>query len=272
MALVAVGAAVAATLDGSRCQRAAGCSADPVKSSLSGVWVAQVTVAVLGVLAMSSEYDTPQIRLTLAAMPRRLPVMVAKATVVAGLVVAAGAIGTCLALVAGRSVLAANGFGAAAGSPRWSLTGGLTVRAALGTVGYLVLVATLALGVAAVVRDAAVAIVSVLGLLFLFPLLGLVLTDATWQHRLHRYSPMDAGLAVQATRGLDHLVNRPLGRPGRPRRLQRRHPPRRHEHLPDPRLLTSRRGDGRRSQRQPAGMMAGVPSTTRVALVTGEAR
>lgn len=206
VALVAVGAAVAAMLDGSRCQPAAGCSADPVKSSLSGVWVAQVAVAVLGVLAMSSEYDTPQIRLTLAAMPRRLPVMVAKATVVAGLVVAAGAIGTFLALVAGRSVLATNGFGAAAGSPRWSLTGGLTVRAALGTVGYLVLVAMLALGVAAVVRDAAVAIVSVLGLLFLFPLLGLVLTDATWQHRLHRYSPMDAGLAVQATRGLDHLV------------------------------------------------------------------
>jgi ABC-2 type transport system permease protein len=32
-------------------------------------------------------------------------------------------------------------------------------------------------------------------------------SDPRWQHRLHRFSPMDAGLAIQSTRNLtaDHI-------------------------------------------------------------------
>jgi ABC-2 type transport system permease protein len=208
--LVVAGAALAATLDPDRCATGASCSLDPVKASLGGVWVAQIAVCTLGVLAVTSEYDTPQIAVTLAAMPRRLPVLLAKTGVVVGLVAGAAAVGTTGALVAGRLVLAHNGFAAAAatGATLPSLADGPTVRAGVGTALYLALVAVLAVGVATMLRDAASALVSVLGLLFLFPLLGIVLTDPAWQHRLHRFAPMEAGLAVQATRGLDDL---PIG-------------------------------------------------------------
>jgi len=196
--LVVVGAALAATVDADRCGNGAGCPVDPVKTSLGGVWIAQIAVCVLGVLAVSTEYDTAQIGVTLAAMPRRLAVLVAKAVAVVSLVVGAAAAGTLGALVAGRVVLA--------GPVRPSLTDALTARAGLGTTLYLALVSVLAVGSAAVLREAASAIVAVLGLLFLFPLLGLVITDPAWQQRLHRYAPMDAGLTVQATRDLDRLA------------------------------------------------------------------
>ena len=191
VAQVAVGAAVAASLDPAR-------APDPVRSSLAGVWAAQVAVVVLGVLAMSSEYETPQIRVTLAAVPRRVAVLAAKAAAVAALVAGAGVLGTAGSLAAGRLVLAGNGLAV----PLWT---GSTARAAAGTVCYLVLVALLALGLGTLVRDAAVAIVATLAALFLFPMLGLVVSDPAWQHRLHRYAPMDAGLAVQATRRLGDL-------------------------------------------------------------------
>jgi ABC-2 type transport system permease protein len=66
----------------------------------------------------------------------------------------------------------------------------------------------LALGVAAVVRDTAVAIGAVLGLLFLFPILAGLATDPHWQRRLQQIGPMPAGLAIQATTELKSL---PIG-------------------------------------------------------------
>jgi len=206
-ALVVMGAAVAATLDASRCPQGGGpCAVDPVKASLGGVWVAQIAVAVLGVLAVSTEYEPPQIRVTLAAVPRRSAVLLAKVGVVVEAVAGAATGGTLGALAAGRLVLTTNGFAAAApgGAGVVSLADGPTARAAVGTVCYLTLVAVLALGLATVVRDAALALVAVLGLLYLFPLLALVITDPTWQHRIHRYAPMEAGLAVQTTRDVGH--------------------------------------------------------------------
>ena len=63
---VTVGAAAAAAV---KCQ-AAGCGMDPAKISLTGIDLGQAVVAVLAVLAVSAEYSTGMIRVTLAAVPR----------------------------------------------------------------------------------------------------------------------------------------------------------------------------------------------------------
>ena len=83
---VAVSAAAAAA---TRCP-AAGCGQDPAKVSLTGVYLGQVVVAVVAVLAISGEYSSGMIRTTLAAMPRRTTVLAAKAALVTGLTLAAG--------------------------------------------------------------------------------------------------------------------------------------------------------------------------------------
>ena len=50
-----------------------------------GYYFAQMTIAVLGVLTITGEYSTGMIRSTLAAVPRRLPALWAKALVLAAL-------------------------------------------------------------------------------------------------------------------------------------------------------------------------------------------
>lgn len=68
-------------------------------------------------------------------------------------------------LLAGRPICPAGGFTAAHGYPLLSLSPGPTLRVALDSVLYLVLIALFSLGVATAVRDSAAAIGTVLGVL-----------------------------------------------------------------------------------------------------------
>ena len=146
------------------------CAEDPAKISLTGVYLGQAVVAILAVLAISGEYSTGMIRTTLAAMPRRA---------------------TCWpprrpsspawswppepSPCSARCWPGGSSCPATASAPRTatrlSLASGPVLRAAVGSVLYLALIALLSLGAAAAVRDSAAAIGIVLGLLYLFPIL-----------------------------------------------------------------------------------------------------
>jgi ABC-2 type transport system permease protein len=149
------------------------------------------------------------IRTTLTAMPRRPAVLAAKAAIVGGLALAAGTIAVAGSVLAGRLILPGNGFTAARGFPLESLTHGPVLRAAAGSVLYLALIGLLSLGIAAVLRDAAVAIGVVLGLLYLFPIVAALAANPNWQRHLEQIGPMTAGLAIQATIGLRSLAISP---------------------------------------------------------------
>ncbi|GAA2119600.1 ABC transporter permease subunit [Actinomadura alba] len=198
---VAVSAAAAATVT---CPSAR-CNYDAAKLSLMGIQVSQAIVAILAVLAISGEYSTGMIRTTLTAMPRRATVLAAKAAILTGLTLAAGTIAVLASVLAGRLILPGNGFTPAHGYPPLSLADAPTLRAAAGSVLYLVLIALLSLGIAAAVRDSAAAIGAVLGVLYLLPIIGSMISDPDWQRLLWKISPMNAGLAVQATTDLTDL-------------------------------------------------------------------
>jgi ABC-2 type transport system permease protein len=184
------------------------CTADTTKVSLTGVMLGQAAVATLAVLAMSGEYSTGMIRVTLAAMPRRPAMLAAKAAVLTGVVAAVGAIAVGASLLAGHFLEPGNGFTTRNGFAALSLAHGPTLRAAAGSVLYLALVALLSLGAATALRDSAAAITVVLGLRYICPILGDVLLNPVWQHRVERWAPTDAGLAIQATRNIGRL---PIG-------------------------------------------------------------
>jgi ABC-2 type transport system permease protein len=164
-----------------------------------------VVVAVVAVLAISGEYSSGMIRTTLAAMPRRTAVLAAKAALVTGLTLAAGTLAILGSLLAGRIILPGHGFTAAHGFAPLSLADGLVLRAAAGSVLYLALIALLGLGAATAVRDSAVAIGLVLGLLYLFPIVAGVVSDPYVRRHLQQIGPMTAGLEIQATTGLRSL-------------------------------------------------------------------
>jgi ABC-2 type transport system permease protein len=194
-------AAVAAT----SCPASMQCAVDPAKLSLAGVQFGQAVVAILAVLTLCNEYSTGMIKITLTAMPRRLEMYAAKAIITAGVVLVASAAAVLGSVLAGNLILPGHGFTAARGFHPVSLGYGPVLRAAGGSVLYLGLIALLSLGIAAIVRDSAVSIGSVLAVLYLFPIVLAFVTDPTWQHRLERWTPTNAGLAIQATTGVRNL-------------------------------------------------------------------
>ncbi len=179
--------------------------ADPAKISLTGIDLGQAVVVVLAVLAVGGEYSTGMIRLTLAAMPRRLTVLSAKAAVLTGCVTAAGVVAVLGSMLAGRLILPGRGLSAANGYSLLSLANGPDLRAAVGSVLYLALIALLALGVTTAVRDSGVAVGLVLALLYLFPIVSAVIPDQVLARHLEQVAPMTAGLYIEATTGVQSL-------------------------------------------------------------------
>jgi ABC-2 type transport system permease protein len=202
LAMIALTAGLGAVAAGSARCAYAGCGQDPAKLSLTGIDLGQAVVAILAVLAVSGEYSTGMIRVTLAAAPRRWTVLAAKAAVLTAVVLPAGAVAVLGSLLAGRLLLPGRGFTAAHGYAALSVGDGPVLRAAFGSVLYLALIALLSLGAATAIRDSALAIGAVLGLLYLFPVIAAGLArNQSWYRHLEQIGPMTAGLAIQATTG-----------------------------------------------------------------------
>lgn len=124
---------------------------------------------------------------TLAAIPQRTTVLMAKSTVVAALALAAGIATVAGSLLVTRAIPTAD---------RLTLTDGPTLRAAFSSVLYLALVGLLATGTAVAIRGAAATTTAVLGLLYLFPLAAQLVGNPSWQRRLQHVGPTTGGLAV----------------------------------------------------------------------------
>jgi ABC-2 type transport system permease protein len=199
----------AAAVGATHCPQNLTCPVDTTKLSLTGIQCGQAVVAILAVLMVSNEYSSGMMRVTLAAMPRRQAVLAAKAILLAALVLAAGAVAVFGSVLAGHLILPGHGFTAARGFPPVWLSYGPALRAASGSVLYLGLIALMSLGVAVIVRDSAVSIGVVLALLYLFPIILSFIGNVHWQHRLERWTPTVAGLAIQDTTGLRSLVITP---------------------------------------------------------------
>ena len=177
---------------------------DPTKISLVGVDLGQAIVAMLGVLVISEEYSTGMIRTTLSAIPRRIMVLATKVVNLIVLSAVASALGVGGSILAGRLLLSHAGVGPSSGYPLISLGNEPTLRAAAGSVMYLVLIALFALGIAAAIRDTAVSIGVVLALLYVFPILAATI-QGSWHRHLEQLGPMTAGMSIQSTTGLSSL-------------------------------------------------------------------
>jgi ABC-2 type transport system permease protein len=169
---------------------AAVASFDPTAVSLTGVQLAELAVGILGVLLVAGEYATGTIRVSFAAVPRRLPVLWGKAVVV-GLATLVLCLPAALAaFLVGQSVLSAKHLDIALGDPG-------VARAVLGSALYLSAVGLLGLGLGALLRSTAGAVAGLFGVLFAPQLLTGLLPGA-WSDHIYPYLPVPAGVAVTA--------------------------------------------------------------------------
>lgn len=161
---------------------------DPTSYSLSGLFLAQMAVGVLGVLLITSEYATGQIRATLGATPQRLTVLATKAVTFAAVVLSVGLVISFSAFTIGQAIFSAKGIGA-------SLAGSGVLRAVIGGSLYLAGVGVLGLGLGTIIRRTAGAIAALVGVLLVVPLVGTFL-PAAWNQSVTKYFPAQAGTAV----------------------------------------------------------------------------
>src|SRR5262252_2203116 len=135
---------------------AAVASFDPAAISLSGVQLAQIAVGVLGVLLVTSEYATGLIRTTFAAVPRRLPMLWAKAALLAAAITAISLPAAFAAFAGGQSILSRRHLSVPLSQPG-------VARAVIGSALYLAVVGLLGLGLGALLRSTAAGIAALFG-------------------------------------------------------------------------------------------------------------
>lgn len=163
--------------------------------ALFGVPFALIALGVLGVLTTSGEYTTGMIRSTLAAVPRRLPVLWAKAVVYGAVAFAVGVTGVFVSFAISSGIL--SGTDVAMG---FSDDG---VVASLFGVGlYLGLVGVIGVALGALLRSSAGGISALVGMFLLVP--GLMsLLPRSWRTEVTPYLPGNAGESIFA---LDHAA------------------------------------------------------------------
>lgn len=142
-----------------------GATTDPVAGEFSaaeligpGGYFAQLVLAVLGVLTITGEYSTGQIRSTIVAVPRRTPALAAKAIVLAAVAALTTLVGVVTATLAGMPFHDELGV-------TLDLSDGETLRMLAGMPLYVAGIALLGFAIGAVVRSSPGALGIVLGLL-----------------------------------------------------------------------------------------------------------
>ncbi len=172
---------------------------DPTAVTLRGVYLAQLAIGVLGVLVVTGEYSTGMIRATMSAVPRRLPVLWAKALVFAVVVFVTMGIASLLAFEGGQAFLSGAGIHVGLGSPG-------AARAVLGAALYLTVIGLLGVGLGFLLRNTAGAIATLFGLMLVLPPIVSALPPSLYAD-VYRYLPLLAGSQVMTTVGDSSLLS-----------------------------------------------------------------
>jgi ABC-2 type transport system permease protein len=162
--------------------------ANPIAESLTGVYLAPLTISILGVLVITGEYTTGMILATLGAVPRRLGVLWAKAVVLTLAVFPVALAATFAAFLIGQARYGSHGV---------SLSAPGALRAVTGAALFLTVLGLLGLGLGALIRNTAGGVTAAVGVAFVLPY-AYDLLPPGWQPHVAPYLPMQAGQAVWA--------------------------------------------------------------------------
>jgi ABC-type transport system involved in multi-copper enzyme maturation permease subunit len=158
----------------------------PLEIALAGVNVAQLAIAVLGVLLVSAEYSTGSIRSTFTAVPKRLPVLWAKLIDYAVVSFVLVLVAVLISFFVSQAILDS--------IPQLHISfshPGVT-RSVIGGAVYVMLVGIFALALGAIVRNTAGGIATFAAIFFVLPPLMNVL-PLSWNNAISQYLPLEAG-------------------------------------------------------------------------------
>jgi hypothetical protein len=171
----------------------------PLDIALAGVNVAQLAIAVLGVLLITAEYSTGSIRSTFTAVPTRLPVLWAKVLDYAVVSVVLMVPAVLASFFASQAILARHDI------LQISFTHPGVARSVFGGALYVVLVGIFALAIGAIVRNTAGGIATFAGIFFVLPPLMNIL-PLSWNNAISQYLPSEAGRQLFALQHAAHTL------------------------------------------------------------------
>jgi ABC-2 type transport system permease protein len=169
----------------------------PLDVNFAGVQLAQLAIGVLGVLTITAEYSTGMIRASMTAVPKRLPVLYAKAVVYGATTLLLMVPATLLAFLVGETIFSGRNIDVAFTHPG-------VARAVVGAGLYLTVIGLFGLGLGAIVRNTAGGIALFAGIMFVLPPLMNVL-PTSWNEAASPYLPLQAGQAIMSVTPGNHL-------------------------------------------------------------------
>ena len=173
--------------------------ADPTSTILgSGFFLSQLTICVLGVMVVASEYSTGMIRASLLAVPKRLPMLAAKSVVFGLLILVLGIAVSFVSFFIGAAILHSKAP-VELGDPG-------VLRAVIGGGLYLAMLGLFALALGSIIRHTAAGITGVIGFVLVLAPLAALLPGKLGDH-IHAYLPSEAGhLVAQAHQAPNDLL------------------------------------------------------------------
>jgi len=176
----------------------------PLDIALAGVNVAQLAIAVLGVLVITGEYSTGMIRASFTAVPKRLPVLWGKGAVFAAVTFLLTLPAVLISFFASQAILRNHHI------LQISFSHPGVARSVIGGAGYLVLIGLFALAIGAIVRNTAGGIAAFAALFFVIPPLMNIL-PASWNDTISPYLPDAAGRSIFSLNPGAHSLSPWLG-------------------------------------------------------------
>jgi len=171
---------------------------DPTRLILgAGFQLSQLAVCVLGVLVISNEYSSGTIRASLLAVPRRTPMLLAKALVFAAVVFVVAEVAAFAAFFVGAPILHSK-VSVGIGDPG-------VLRAIIGAGLYGAVLGVFSIAIGAIVRHTAGGIAGIIAFVLVLAPLTQLIPGSIGDH-VYAYLPTSAGqLMVNARQGPDDL-------------------------------------------------------------------
>jgi ABC-type transport system involved in multi-copper enzyme maturation permease subunit len=165
---------------------------DAAQVSIAGLFfLGQLVIVVFGAMVLTSEYATGMIRTSLTAMPRRVTIYAAKALIFAIVALVVTLVAAFVAFFVGQALLSSTHASV-------TLSGHNVLRAVIGSALYVTLCGLFAFAAGSILRHTAATITSIIGLLFVIPILAHLL-PSSWYNDIARWLPDSAGSAISTT-------------------------------------------------------------------------
>ena len=161
----------------------------PLEIATAGVNLSQLAIGVLGVLVITGEYSTGMIRASIGAVPKRLPVLWAKALVFAVVTFVLMVPSVLIAFLGSQAILRNHHI------LEISFSHPGVARTVIGGAVFLTVVGVFCLGLGAITRNTAGGIAVFAGIFFVIPPLMNIL-PTSWNNAISEYLPSSAGRDV----------------------------------------------------------------------------